>query len=158
MSIRSDSVCAQLVWQLYLRVVNGGKRQDDFFGGGGNWVTVTVIINILVLFLLGQPSCGILCHVAKVGFLQRAQHFMWRTKQAWHLLQHPNTSNTLQIPEDIQLYKKRLNYCSESDMNYSVTCWQLKQLNLPLLHFVKNNTYNKNKSTKRIITATWMVR
>lgn len=62
--------------QLYLRVVNGRKWQDDFLGGRRDWVAVTVIVNVFLLFLLGQPGCGILCHVAEVGFLQRTQHFM----------------------------------------------------------------------------------
>lgn len=62
--------------QLYLRVVDGGKRQNDFLGSGSDRVPVAVIVNVLILLLEAQPGSGILCHVAEVGFLQRAQRLM----------------------------------------------------------------------------------
>lgn len=70
------TVCAQSELSADLRMVNGRKRQDDFLSGRGNWVPITVVVNVFVFFLLGQPGSGILCHVAEVGFLQRAQHFI----------------------------------------------------------------------------------
>lgn len=61
------------VCSCYLRVVHRGQGHDDLLSGGGNGIPITVVVYVLILILCGQPSCGILCHVAEVGFLHRAQ-------------------------------------------------------------------------------------
>lgn len=147
--------------QLYLTVVNGRKRQDNFLGGRGDWVAVTVIVNVVILFLLCQPGCGILCHVAEVGFLQRAQHLMWKTEPVCFSPQHPGTSNRQNSWIHIQLYNRWIHCCPQSYINCSVICWHTSTIKHAFFsHFLnkKINLHKKNNSIIMILNATCMVR
>lgn len=103
-----------LILLQHLRVVNWGKRQDDFLGGGGDGVPVTVVVDVVLLLLLDQPGCRILCHVAEVGFLQRAQSMQMKCRglHPRHTeaarLQNQNTSHLVhKKPTFMDRIKKR---------------------------------------------------
>lgn len=101
-------------YELYLWVVNRRKWHDDFLGCRGNWIPITVIINVFLLFFLCQPGGGILCHVAEVSFLQRLNHFRWKSELVCHLLQPPRWSDKW----DFQLYSTSLTYSSKNTQQF----------------------------------------
>ena len=54
-------------------MVYGRERQDDLLRGRRDGVAIAVVVDLVVLVLQTQARVGVLCHVAEISLLHRAQ-------------------------------------------------------------------------------------